>query len=49
MRLVRVQATIGDKQSAFDNWKQAILFLTGYGFRKDITLFDIVESIPNSF
>lgn len=46
MKLARTQAISGDFLNAKITWKKAVLFLTGYGFRKDITLFDIVDTVP---
>ncbi len=46
MRLARVQALAGNSALACANWRRASAFLTAYGWRKDITLFDLIESTP---
>ncbi|MEM1404976.1 MAG: ATP-binding protein [Pseudomonadota bacterium] len=46
MRLARLQASICNRDKAIDHWREAAQLLLGYGFHKDISLFDIVESAP---
>lgn len=46
MRLARLHARSGQEHRALDHWRQAGTFLIGYGFHKDITLFDVIDSVP---
>jgi len=46
MSLAVVQMNIGLDEKAEESWKAAGIYLAGYGYRKDITLFDIIESVP---
>ena len=46
MRLARVKHRAGDASSARDAWRRAAMFLAAYGFHKDITIFDPIESAP---
>lgn len=45
MKLAQLYAKTSPSE-AIRHWQQAIVFLLGYGFRKDITLFDIIECVP---
>ena len=38
-------ARLGDDNKAKDCWYQAGIYLTSYGLRKDVTLFEIIESV----
>ena len=46
MRLARVRYRAGDATSARDAWLRSSVFLAAYGFHKDITIFDLIESAP---
>ena len=46
MRLARVRHRTGDAGGARDAWLRSAVFLTAYGFHKDITIFDSIESAP---
>ena len=46
MRLARLHAEAGNRSQALEHWREACVFLLGYGFRKDRALFDIIESAP---
>ena len=46
MRLARVRYRAGDAPSAGDAWRRSAVFLAAYGFHKDITIFDPIESAP---
>jgi len=46
MRLAKIQMKAGQTKDALDNWNKACVYLTGYGWHKDITLFDLIESAP---
>lgn len=46
LRLARVQLAGHDKEAANAAWQQAGIYFSAYGFRKDITVFDLLESIP---
>lgn len=45
MKLAQLYVKTSPSQ-AIIHWEQAIIFFLGYGFRKDITLFDIIECAP---
>ena len=47
MRLARVRNRAGDASSARDTWLRSAVFLAAYGFHKDITIFDPIESAPS--
>jgi thymidylate kinase len=47
MAYAQVLAASGDRVSADCHWKNACRYLTSYGFRKDITLLEIVEPISS--
>ena len=46
MRLAKAQVVAGHAGEALENWRKAGVYLAAYGWRKDITLFDIIESAP---
>lgn len=46
MLLARILSARGDEQGARKLWEEVAVYLGGYGFRKDITIYDLVESIP---
>ncbi|MDX8123113.1 ATP-binding protein [Janthinobacterium sp. GMG2] len=46
MQMARLHACMGQKDRALEHWHQAGTFLLGYGFHKDITLFDAIDSVP---
>jgi len=46
MRLATVQMDLGLSDKAKESWRLAGIYLAGYGWRKDVTLFDIIESVP---
>ncbi len=43
MRLARVRHAAGNAHGAREAWARGAVFLGGYGWRKDVTIFDIVE------
>lgn len=46
MQLARARQASGDAAGAARAWATSGVYLTAYGFHKDITLFDIIESAP---
>ncbi|WP_138679060.1 ATP-binding protein [Candidatus Accumulibacter phosphatis] len=46
LRLARLHARTSNRPRAIDHWREASVFLLGYGFRKDIALFDVIDSVP---
>jgi len=46
MRLARVRHAGGQEAAALEAWSSAAVFLVGYGWRKDITVFDVIDSAP---
>lgn len=46
MRLARLHARTSNLPRALEHWREASVFLLGYGFRKDIALFDVIDSVP---
>jgi hypothetical protein len=46
MRMARLHTANGQQALALDHWRQAGAFLLGYGFHKDIALFDVIDSVP---
>lgn len=46
MRLARLHAQASNQPRALEHWREASVFLLGYGFHKDIALFDIIDSAP---
>ncbi|WP_413662104.1 hypothetical protein ACG1BZ_12565 [Microbulbifer sp. CNSA002] len=45
MRLASVQMAMGHIDAAKESWRLVGVYLAAYGWRKDITLFDIIESV----
>lgn len=46
MRLARLHARTLNRTRALEHWHQAAVFLLGYGYRKDIGLLDVIDSVP---
>lgn len=46
MRLARLHAQTSNRPRAIEHWREASVFLLSYGFRKDIALFDVIDSVP---
>lgn len=46
MRLARVRHAVGDTAHAHEAWSQSAVFLAAYGWHKDVTVFDVIESAP---
>lgn len=46
MRLARLHAQASNRPRTLEHWREASVFLLGYGFHKDIALFDIIDSVP---
>lgn len=46
MYLARFHARALQKERALNHWREASKFFLGYGFHKDTTIFDIIESAP---
>jgi hypothetical protein len=46
LRLARLHSRLGDRAGARAGWLAAVRYLTAYGYHKDVTLFDLIESIP---
>lgn len=46
LRLARLHAQTSNRPRAVEHWREASVFLLGYGFRKDIALFDVIDSVP---
>jgi hypothetical protein len=46
MRLARMRYSAGDTDHAHVAWRRAAVFLAAYGWRKDVTLFDVIRSAP---
>lgn len=46
MFLAQAKQAASDISAAKDAWQKASVFFAGYGWRKDITIFEILESIP---
>src|SRR6185295_17400039 len=44
--LARLQATAGNSDLALKSWEKACNFLAAYGWRKDITIFEVLDPIP---
>jgi hypothetical protein len=49
MRLARARHAVGDVAGAREAWAQGAVFHAAYGWRKDVTVFDIIESAPALF
>lgn len=37
---------IGERERAFGHWKQAAVYLSAYGYHKDVTLYQLLEGLP---
>ena len=46
MRLARVRHAVNETALAQEAWRQGAIYLSGYGWRKDPTVFDIIHSVP---
>jgi AAA ATPase domain len=46
MLAARLYKAVGDDRRASDSWEQVGVYLGGYGFRKDVTVYEILDSIP---
>lgn len=46
MRLARLQERTSNHARALEHWNEASVFLLGYGFHKDVALFDVIDSVP---
>jgi hypothetical protein len=46
LRLARVHGRLGNEGAARAGWLAAARYLAAYGYHKDVTLFDLIESIP---
>lgn len=46
MYLARVMHAQGETSEAHNVWMRGAAYLAGYGWRKDITVFDIIKSVP---
>lgn len=46
MRLARLHAFRHNMERARAHWREATTFLLGYGFHKDIALFDVLDNVP---
>lgn len=46
MRLARVRHAISDMAAAREAWIQGGVYVSAYGWRKDTTVFDVIESAP---
>lgn len=47
LRLARLHAQTSNRSRAIEHWREASVFLLGYGFRKDIALLDVIDSVPS--
>lgn len=47
MRLARTRNAGGDVARAREAWAQGAVYLAGYGWHKDATLYEIIQSIPS--
>jgi hypothetical protein len=45
LHLAELKIRVGDSDSAKQYWDDACIFLGAYGFHKDITIFDLLESL----
>ena len=45
MSLACAQSLVGDTQLAMESWQKSSVFLTAYTFRKDVTLFEVIDSV----
>ncbi|WEW95645.1 hypothetical protein P3T65_15420 [Pseudomonas nitroreducens] len=46
MRLARLNVLAERQDGALSHWHQAVTFFLGYGFHKDIALFDVIDNVP---
>lgn len=46
MRLARCRYAIDDKTGAHEAWESASVYLAAYGWRKDTTVYDVIDSAP---
>ena len=46
LRLAHLQHAAGDSQSAVASWRRASRNLGAYGYRKDTTIFELIDPIP---
>lgn len=47
LKLAQSRMMAGNLSEAKDNFKQAAVYFCSYGWRKDITLLDIIDSVPS--
>ncbi len=47
LRHARLALTCGDREEARRAWRVACELLTAYGFRKDITVFEVLDPLPS--
>ncbi|MNF05913.1 hypothetical protein D3C80_2057480 [compost metagenome] len=45
MRVAQALAVAGQPEAAASYWRHSCGFLLGYGFHKDTSLFDLIESV----
>lgn len=45
--LSRLQVAAGDVQLARDTWKEACVYLAAYGWRKDITVYELIDPLDS--
>lgn len=46
LRIARLHAQTSNRPRAIEHWREASVFLLGYGNHKDIALFDVIDSVP---
>lgn len=46
MYFARALITAGKRSEALAAWQRAAVYLTGYGFRKDSTVFELIDALP---
>jgi len=46
LRAVIALASTGERREAEERWQRACQCFGGYGFRKDITIYELIESLP---
>lgn len=46
LHAARLEMAGGDIESANDQWSEACLFLTAYGWHKDITIYELLDPLP---
>lgn len=42
----RAIAGTGDREAALAHWRSAVVYLAAYGYRKDVTLYQLLEALP---